>query len=274
MGRTVNVDTVMRTQRALTVIVSLALCGCASLRSHPAESTQVDRVPKTIVARGELIADARYLIRAKNVYVLPAYQALIRSADSVMQVPPTSVMQKHNVPPSGDKHDFLSLAPYWWPDSTKTNGLPYIRRDGEINPESRIDHDGLRFQQMEDAVEILSLAWYLSGNAKYATRAAKLLHGWFIDPATRMNPNLNFAQAVLGVSPGRGIGIIDLRHVPALLDAVRILELSGKWGGNDASLLLKWCRDYLDWLKSSKNGKEERAAENNHGTFYDAQAAA
>ena len=259
---------------AIAISCAVAIGGRTTVQAIPALAASVDQVPRTILARGELLAESRRLIRAHNVYLLPAYHALLSSADSVMKVPPTSVMQKKNTPPSGDKHDFLSLAPYWWPDPTKTNGIPYIRRDGEMNPQSRIDHDGIRFQQMEDAVEILSLAWYLSGDERYASRAAKLLHVWFIDPATKMNPNLNFAQAVLGVSDGRGIGIIDLRHVPQLLDAVRILELSGKWHGSDSTLFLKWCRDYLDWLKNSKNGKEERAAENNHGTWYDSQAAA
>ncbi len=264
----------MHTRLAIAMSGALALFGCATARTSPANSPGVDRIPGTILARGELLAESRRLVRGNNVYLLPAYRALLRSADSVMTVTPQSVMQKKNIPPSGDRHDFLSLAPYWWPDSTKINGVPYIRRDGEMNPQSRIDHDGLRFQKMEDAVEILSLAWYLGGNEKHAKRAATLLHGWFIDPETRMNPNLNFAQTIPGVSEGRGIGIIDLRHVPQLLDAVKILELSGKWEPSNAQLFLKWCRDYLQWLKTSKNGQEEFAAENNHGTWYDSQAAA
>ena len=140
----------------------------------------------------------------------------MRSADSAMHVGPFSVMQKRTVPPTGDKHDYLSMAPYWWPDSTKSNGLPYIRRDGVMNPQTRIDHDGLRFGAMTDAVEALALGYWFTGNERYATRAAFLVRTWFIDPATRMNPNLRFAQAILGVTEGRGIGIPACRPATPL----------------------------------------------------------
>lgn len=263
---------------AAGALMSIAVTGCAST-PRMGQSLTTDRTtradaPPTILARGELLAETKQLVRDGNVYVIPAYRALLETADSIMQVAPPSVMQKGKVPPSGDKHDFMSLAPYWWPDPSKKDGLPYIRRDGEMNPESRVDHDGLRFQQMENAVEVLSLAWYLTGGARYAKSAANYLRVWFIEPATRMNPNLRFAQAVLGVNEGRGIGIIDLRHVPQLLDAVRILDTSGDWKAADSRAFLEWCRQYLTWLRTSQNGREERAAENNHGTWYDSQAGA
>ena len=168
----------------------------------------------------------------------------------------------------------MSLAPYWWPDTTKPDGLPYVRRDGEVNPESRIDHDGTRFQSMAHAVQALGLAFYLTDKPQYASRAAELLRTWFVDTATRMNPNLRYAQAVLGVNDGRGIGIIDLRDVPALLDAVTLVEASPAWRLSDRDAFHKWCVDYLSWLQDSKNGRDERDADNNHGTWYDAQVAA
>jgi len=231
-------------------------------------------IPRTILARGELLAETRSMVQLGNVYILPACNALLKDADSVMRAPAQSVIEKRMVPPSRDKHDYMSMAPYWWPDPSKPNGLPYIQRDGEMNPDSRKDHDGLRFQKMEDAVETLSLAWYLSGEEDYAEHAVKLLRGWFMDPDTRMNPNLRYAQAIPGVSDGRGIGLIDLRHVPQLMDAVRILEMSEEWKPSDRRAFLQWWREYLHWLRTSKNGLDERAAENNHGTWYDSQAAA
>jgi len=233
-----------------------------------------DQVPSTIVARGNNLAESRRKIREGDRSLTPAYRALLKSANSALQIAPISVMQKSKVPPSGDKHDFMSLAPYWWPDSTKSDGLPYIRRDGVINPESRLDHDGLRFQAMGDAVNALAMAYYFTGEEKYAAKAANLLRVFFIDPATRMNPNLNYAQAVLGVTPGRGTGLIDTRNIPQLVDAIRLLQTSRSLSTSDYNALVKWAGDYLTWLRNSKNGKEERAADNNHGTWYDAQAAA
>lgn len=266
-----------RTRFLAVALCSAGFSACASLppATHVATYRPTLRtLPRTILARGILLADTRELIEAGNVYLVPAYATLVKDAEGALRLTPPSVMQKKMLPPSRDRHDFMSLAPYWWPDTSKSNGLPYIRRDGDMNPESRTDHDGIRFQRMADAVEALSLAWYLGGDNRYSDRAATLLRAWFIDSATRMNPNLRFAQAVRGVTDGRGIGIIDLRHMPQLLDGVRLLEMSTAWKPADSAALMVWCREYLNWLRTSSNGLEERAAENNHGTWFDSQAVA
>ena len=254
------------------VAAAMLIGGCTSLPRVESPPSVPD-VPRTIVIRPELLQESRELVRERNVYILPAYNALIRSADSAMRAGPFSVMQKKTIPPSGDKHDYLSMAPYWWPDSTKPDGLPYIRRDGVMNPQTRIDHDGLRFGAMTDAVETLALAYWFTRNEKYAGRAAFLVRAWFIEPATRMNPNLRFAQAILGVTQGRGIGILDLRAFSRLVDAMRILELSPSWPSSDRAAFSRWCTDYLAWLRQSENGMDERSQSNNHGTLYDMQAA-
>lgn len=239
--------------------------------SLPAQSQSA---PKLIMARGELLLESRKLVREGNAYIRPAYLALISSADSALVAPPISVMQKSMMPPSGNKHDYMSYAPYYWPDSTKPNGLPYINRDGLMNPQSRVDHDGLRLQKTIDRVQILALAHYFTGDPKYAARAVKLLRVFFIDTATRMNPNLQFGQAIPGVTPGRGIGIIDTRHMPQLVDAVQLLQSYRGWTKSDATAFRSWCRQYLDWLRTSKNGRDELSQKNNHGTWYDMQVAA
>ena len=250
-----------------------AAAGCGG-RLAPPSGTQASAVPALILGRGERLAAAKQRLAAGDAALRPAYERLLAEADSAMRLEPPTVMQKRATPPSGDKHDFLSLAPYWWPDSTKPNGLPYVRRDGQMNPESRLDHDGVRFQRMVDAVETLALAHYLSGDAKYAARAATLLRVWFVDPATRMNPHLRYAQAVLGVNEGRGIGIIDTRHIPQLVDALRLLERSGEWPAAEQATVTAWLRDYMTWLRTSENGRDEADEANNHGTWYDAQVAA
>jgi hypothetical protein len=261
---------------ALFSLVFVVTSACATMGgpSLPVAWPANEVAPSTIVARGDQLIEARRRLRSKDALLMPAYAALLKKADSALAIAPISVMQKSKTPPSGSKHDFMSLAPYWWPDPSKPNGLPYIRRDGEMNPESRIDHDGLRFQANEDAVNALAMAYFFSGQEKYAAKAEQLLRVFFIDSATRMNPNLNYAQAVLGVNDGRGIGIIDTRVIPQLVDAIRLLRPSPSLSEADYAALVKWSSDYLTWLKESRNGKEERAAENNHGTWYDAQAAA
>jgi hypothetical protein len=262
-------------RRALVVGASIILGLSACRASAPLSRAPMAAVtPRTILARGEQLAEAKRRIRAGDPALRTSYDALMSAATTALTAGPFTVMDKRKTPPSADKHDFMSLAPYWWPDSTKPGGLPYIRRDGQMNPESRLDHDGTRFQAMTDAVETLSLAYYLSDDARYARRAELLLRVWFNARETRMNPNLQFAQAVLGVNDGRGTGIIDTRVLPQLLDAIRLLDGSPDWTVADREGLIAWCRDYLTWLRESKNGKDERAADNNHGTWYDAQVAA
>jgi len=258
------------------VLVAATALGVApGLRSTAAPDLLAQGpAPRTILLHGERLAASRRLYARGGGPLKPTFDALLDSARAALAAPPLSVMQKRNTPSSGDKHDYMSMAPYWWPDSSKPNGLPFMRRDGQMYPESRVDHDGLRLQRTIVRVQTLSLAWYFTGEARYARGATKFLRVFFLDSATRMNPNLRFAQAVLGVTDGRGTGIIDTRHMPDLVDALRLLDGAPGWTATYRAGMLAWCRGYLQWLHESKNGAEERAATNNHGTFYDEQVLA
>jgi hypothetical protein len=195
----------------------------------------------------------------------------VRAAEAAMTRGPFSVVHKTRVPPSGDKHDFLSLAPYWWPDPSKPTGLPYVRRDGEVNPESRRDTDDGPFDKMVDSVTALVQGYRATGDERFASRAALLLRVWFLAPATRMNPNLEYGQGVPGRNDGRGAGIIATRRLVQVVDAARALEALPSWTASDRGGLQAWCADYAVWLRESRHGREEAAAENNHGTWYDGQ---
>jgi hypothetical protein len=205
--------------------------------------------------------------------LLPALKTLTDDADDALRLAPPSVIQKSKTPPSGDIHDYLSVAPYFWPDPARSNGLPYIRHDGKVNPESRgsaSDHG--RVGLMANSVETLALAYYFTGKDAYAQQAAKLLRAWFLEPPTRMNPNLKYAQGVPGVNEGRGTGIIEGRGLAQAADAARLLAGSKAWPRGDDEALKAWLGTYLNWLLTSTNGAHEAAARNNHGTFYDVQA--
>lgn len=220
------------------------------------------------------LSQAKARIAKQDAAFTPALARLRRDADKAMLEGPFTVTSKQRVPPSGDKHDYLTLAPYWWPDPSKPDGLPYIRRDGELNPESKRDTDNPKLNAMASAVETLALAYYFTGEAKYAERAALLLRVWFLDPATRMNPNYEYAQAVMGRNNGRGAGLIDARRLVDVVDAVGLLGGAKAWTVQDQQGLQDWFRAFVKWLQTSANGKEEAAARNNHGTWFAADMAA
>ena len=182
------------------------------------------------------------------------------AAERALALGPFSVMQKARVAPSGDKHDFLTLAPYWWPDPTKPGGLPYIRRDGEVNPESKRDTDDGPFAQMATTVTTLAAAFRETRDERFAARAALLLRVWFLDPPTRMNPNLDYGQGVPGRNTGRGEGIIATRRLVDIVDAARLLAGSPSWTARDRERFQAWCAAYATWLQTSRNGREESAA--------------
>jgi len=203
----------------------------------------------------------------------PAMDALRREADNALKAGPFSVTLKERTAPGGDKHDYLSLAPYWWPDPKSKDGLPYIRRDGETNPDSKRGTDAPQIGAMAGAVETLSLAYYFTGEERFAGRAALLIRTWFLDPATKMNPNFRYAQAVPGHNDGRGAGLIESRHFIKIVDAAGLLGGSGAWTDKDGLALAAWFREFVKWMQTSPNGKDEARAKNNHGSWYAAQLA-
>jgi len=187
---------------------------------------------------------------------------------------PVSVMDKGMVASSGDKHDYMSQGPYWWPDPEKPDGLPYVRRDGEKNPEIKKFTDKSNLQKLISAVDALGMAYFFSNDEKYAERASQLLFTWFLDSATRMNPNLNFGQAIPGRTEGRGIGIIETRKFGYLLDGVTLIQGSKAWTDEMQQGFTDWVSDYLDWLVNSQHGKDEAVHGNNHSSWYFVQTMA
>lgn len=202
----------------------------------------------------------------------PAMESLRTEADEALKAGPFSVMDKKLTPPSGDKHDYMSFGPYWWPDPKKPDGLPYIRRDGLVNPKTRTNEtDRLAFGQMTSAVETLALAWYFTDHQPYAAHAAELLRVWFLDRVSKMNPHLQFGQAIPGRVEGRDIGIIDTARLTRIVDAIGLLQPSHAWTVKHHQAMLEWCAAYLKWLRTSDHGQGEEKRHNNHGTWYDAQ---
>jgi hypothetical protein len=172
----------------------------------------------------------------------------------------------------GGPHDFYSEGDYWWPNPEDPTG-PYVRRDGETNPENFIEHREslIRFS---DIMGTLVSAYALTADEKYASHAVAHLKAWFVNPETRMNPSLLYGQAISGRHTGRSIGIIDTIHLVEVALGANRLEGSPSFSNEDRGAVKAWFRDYLDWISTHPYGLKEKQHPNNHGVCWSLQAAA
>lgn len=156
--------------------------------------------PRTIMLNPLSLVNAQKdFQRGNNIELRVDIKDLISDADSFLDNKATSVTDKKQLPPSGDKHDFLSLAPFRWPDPTKKNGLPYVGLDGSINPEIYSISDQKNMDEMTLMITILSAAYYFTNDSKYASKSEEILRVWFLDKSTKMDPHLRYAEMVAGI---------------------------------------------------------------------------
>jgi hypothetical protein len=197
---------------------------------------------------------------------------ILTAARNMLTLEPLTITKYHAALSTGGPHDYYSNGDYWWPNPDTTNGLPYVQRDGQTDTNNfNEDRDCVR--QLDSAVAVLGAAYKINGDDRYAAKAAELLRVFFLDPATMMNPNLQYAQAIPGVSTGRGIGIIDTLHLIDVPRAVEIMQKSPAFPPEATAGLKKWFADYVTWMRTSKNGNDEANAANNHSVAYWLQVA-
>src|SRR5258706_11583328 len=255
---------------AAVLLLTMAASGAPGVK---AKKTNTGTLPPVFLLDAKKLQVTRQRIHDGDKTLSAALAKLEGDEQKAMSSGPFSVVTKGATPPSGDKHDYLSQAPYYWPNPKTANGLPYVNRDGERNPEINQITDHHSLDQLESSVEPLALAYYFKGDEVYAAKAVSLLRAFFLDSATRMNPNLQYAQFIPGVNTGRGIGLIETRGLPSVVDAIGLLAGSKALTENDQRGLQDWFGKFLQWMLESKNGHDESAAKNNHGSYYDVQVA-
>lgn len=197
---------------------------------------------------------------------------VLEGANKYLSDKPITITAYHSPRSKGGKHDYFSEGDYWWPDP-KNPGGPYIRRDGYSDPANFNSHREALIR-LSLQVPALMSAYLMTREMRYARHAALHMRAWFLDPATRMNPSLTYAQAIWGITPGRGTGIIDTLHLIEVTRAAMHLDRTGALNADEVAGVKKWFAEYLNWMRTSKNGKDEEAAKNNHGSCWVAQAAA
>jgi len=193
---------------------------------------------------------------------------VLKAADRYLSAEPVTITASGSPRSAGGKHDFFSEADYWWPDPEHPDG-PYIQRDGMSNPGNFVEHRRAMVR-LSLIVPALAAAYKITGDRKYGAHAARHLRAWFIDDATRMNPNLQYAQAIKGRTTGRGTGIIDTLHLVEVARAAGQLNLAAA----ELDGVKRWFGSYAEWMATSRNGIEERDARNNHGTCWVTQVSA
>ena len=195
----------------------------------------------------------------------------LSKAKKMLQENPVTVTATSCKRSAGGVQDFYSEGDYWWPDPAKPDG-PYIQKDGQSNPENFSDHR-LAMIRLSDLTATLTSAWLLTGDKKYAAKALEHLKAWFVDPATRMNPNLLYAQAIWGRFTGRGIGLIDAYHLVEVAHSAKLLIEAKAVPEADAEKIKAWFTQFLNWMTTHQYGIDEMNAKNNHGTCWVATAA-
>lgn len=249
----------MKTRILFFLVCALVLwTGSAAAQPYMVDAEAAERV-RTAVEKG----DSR---------LKPLYDRALRDADKLLDEPDPTVVDKGMTPPSGDKHDYISMGRYWWPNPDTKDGLPYVRRDGHSNPElKKFDRD--RLGRFSANLRRLTGAYLLAGRMEHARKMASMLRTWFLDERTRMNPNGTYAQMVPGRNDGLGRpeGILDLYSLIDAVDAATVLERDNLLSKKEMKALRAWFSAYVDWLLTSESGKGEYAAKNNHGIAYDVQ---
>lgn len=207
---------------------------------------------------------------------------ILGNARQALSRQPESPVDKPEPGPSGDIQDYYHPAPYWWPNPKTQDGLPYVQRDGVRVPGTRMyepestRYDRTRLQGLFDDCTSLTLAAFVTGQQCYSDHALLWLDRWFINPDTRMNPNLTYAQVRMGHNGNRGAqtGVIECKDFYYALDSIRLLDHMGAISGKQLEQIRQWFVQYLQWLLTSDQGIKEAQARNNHGTYYDLQVAA
>jgi hypothetical protein len=234
-----------------------------------AQNSESDATPSLLLGQGDQLSRVKIELAAGNPYFVAALKKIVQDADDALKQPITNVVDEGALPSSGDPHDYYSYSPYWWPNPENLDG-PYIWRDGEVNPD-RSTSDISRIETMVKRVTSLVPAWYFTDDKRYAESAVEQLRAWFLNPETKMNPNVQFGQKRRGHNYNSPSGVLEAWRMRWVIDCAILLESFPGWTEEDANALRSWFSQFATWMVESPTGIEESMQPNNHGSWYNAQ---
>ncbi len=234
-----------------------------------AQDRELNPTPSLLLGQGDQLPRVKAELAAGNPHFVAALKDIVEGANAALKQPVANVVDEGAIPPSGDPHDYYSYSPYWWPNPEDPDG-PYIWRDGEVNPDRKTS-DISRIEAMVDRVTSLVPAWYFTGDERYAESAVEQLRAWYLDHATKMNPNVKFGQKRRGHNYNSPSGVLEAWRMRWVIDCAILLESYPGWTEEDATKLRTWFSQFATWMVESPTGIEESMQPNNHGTWYNAQ---
>ncbi|KAJ7507089.1 chondroitin AC/alginate lyase [Mycena galericulata] len=277
-------------------IFSLSL---SVLIQSPFEFVHADVLPFTNYAND--FVDPDYIAAGKFANTTEgAQESIISWAEELSAWGPWSVTNKSIVAPSGNKNDYMSWAPYFWPNCTGVGNTtvltpqqiwvtcPYVNRDGQFNPDRLTIDDIGAFFNLSDSILYNALAHSFQNKSSsiYSQNIARFVDVWFLNNQTGMNPNLNYAQMDRGptgqvgertdVWTGTHTGVLDLKGMVKITSGIMSLRKRNctDWTDELDTAMNAWTQKYLTWLETNQLGVEECASLNNHGSFCFNQLAA
>jgi hypothetical protein len=272
----------MQVRKAVLLgLMLMPVAGCGQDHAPAASAVKDEpaalalRLEPTTFARADVEHVRRTLSRGDDNDYSQAFRSLVRKADAALEAPILTVMDKTGTAVTGDKHEYSTIARYYWPDRSRPAGTAYVYRDGFVNPEIHDrKYDKTASEALFSNTSALGLAYALSGDERYAQRVVDYVRAWFITPATRVNPRLSFAQLVPYANTYLADGVIEFARLIDLLDAVALVRDSAALTGRDQAGLALWLDQYYAWLKTEPRFSGDLTMTNNVGTWTDAQTAA
>ena len=202
----------------------------------------------------------------------PAYKSLVAQAEKLLTEKTTSVMDKapDRLIKVDDPHAFVAASKYYH----FVDGKWIHDENRPINKDEYLKYDVQNMERMTRSTSTLGLAYFFTGDERYAKKAVQFAYDWCVNPDTYMTPHFNYAQAVpdkygKGVVRGHAAGVIFGYTLVNMVAGISLVQDSKAYTPEFHEGLSKWIEDMYNWMDTSAFGRKESMAKGNHACAYD-----